>query len=76
MLYCVEDMNKLLMCKKLKANMLIVGDDWYLTDKWQDYEREFSVAEIKIIYFPYTRGVSSTKINNLLHSERKKTEEQ
>ena len=36
-----ENMDKLEMCKKLKAEILIVGDDWYNTDKWNNYEEEF-----------------------------------
>lgn len=56
------DMNKLLMCKKLKANMMFVGDDWYNSDKWNAYEDAFAEAGIKIIYFPYTKGISTTGI--------------
>lgn len=66
------DMDKLTMCKKLGASILFVGDDWYGTEKWENYEKEFAEAGIKIIYFPYTQGVSSTKITqalNLLRSE-------
>jgi hypothetical protein len=58
-------------CKKLGASFLFVGDDWYGTEKWQNYEKEFEVAGIKIIYFPYTKGVSSTKINEALNAVRK-----
>lgn len=61
-----EDMDKLTMCKKLGAKMLFVGDDWYGTDKWHKYEKEFDEAGIRIIYFPYTKGVSSTKIRKAL----------
>lgn len=65
-----SDMDKLLMCKKLGASLLFVGDDWYGTKKWQQYEREFSEAGIQIIYFPYTKGVSSTLINEALGQVR------
>ena len=61
-----EDMDKLTMCKKLKANVLFVGDDWYETDKWKAYEKEFNEAGIQIVYFPYTKRVSSTKISHSL----------
>lgn len=64
------DMDKLTACKKLGAKFLFVGDDWYGTEKWQAYEKEFEEAGIQIIYFPYTKGVSSTKINNALHALR------
>ena len=32
------DMDKLSVCKKLGASVLFVGDDWYATDKWKQYE--------------------------------------
>ncbi len=65
------DMDKLAACKKLGAKFLFVGDDWYNTEKWQQYEKEFEKEGIKIIYFPYTSGVSSTKINEALNAVRK-----
>ncbi|MDD6400746.1 MAG: adenylyltransferase/cytidyltransferase family protein [Lachnospiraceae bacterium] len=61
------DMDKLTMCKKLGASYLFVGDDWYGTDKWNDYEREFEREGIKIIYFPYTKGISSTLLNEVVN---------
>lgn len=67
-----EDMDKLTMCKKLKANVLFVGDDWYETDKWRKYEEEFREAGVEIIYFPYTKGISSTQITKVLSAMRKK----
>ena len=60
------DMNKLEMCKKLKANVMFVGDDWYQSPRWEEYEKEFLEANIKIVYFPYTKGVSSTQISKAL----------
>ena len=36
------DMDKLTMCKKLGATLLFVGDDWYGTEKWKQYEKEFN----------------------------------
>lgn len=65
------DMDKLSACKKLGATILFVGDDWYGTDKWQKYEEEFNAAGIKIIYFPYTKRVSSTMLSNILMENKK-----
>lgn len=64
------DMDKLKACKQLGAEILFVGDDWYGTDKWQEYEKEFDEAGIRIVYFPYTRGISSTKIAEALKAVR------
>lgn len=60
------DMDKLTACKKLGASILFVGDDWYGTQKWQEYEKEFAAAGIDIVYFPYTKGQSSTLIRQAL----------
>nr|WP_296463492.1 adenylyltransferase/cytidyltransferase family protein [uncultured Acetatifactor sp.] len=64
------DMDKLKACKELGATILFVGDDWYATEKWQKYEDEFAGEGIKIVYFPYTRGISSTRITNALRQVR------
>lgn len=65
-----SDMDKLTMCKKVGASILFVGDDWYETDKWKKYEEELKGEGIKIVYFPYTKGVSSTLINQALTQVR------
>ena len=67
------DMDKLTACKKLGASFLFVGDDWYGTEKWQEYEKEFLEAGIQIIYFPYTKGISSTQITKALNAVRGET---
>jgi glycerol-3-phosphate cytidylyltransferase len=64
------DMDKLSACKKLGASVLFVGDDWYGTEKWKKYEEEFAREGIKIVYFPYTKGISSTKITEALKAAR------
>ena len=66
-----HDMDKLSACKKRGAQILFVGDDWYGTEKWQEYEKEFAEAGIRIVYFPYTKGISSTKITEALNAVRK-----
>lgn len=65
-----EDMDKITMCKKLGASYLFVGDDWYGSDQWEEYEKEAKASGIKIIYFPYTKSVSSTRIREALKHGR------
>ena len=69
------DMDKLTACKKLGATIMFVGDDWYNTEKWNKYEEEFSKEGIKIVYFPYTKGISSTILNNALINARDNKDE-
>lgn len=64
------NMDKLSICKKIGASVMFVGDDWYGTDKWEKYEEDFNKAGIKIIYFPYTQGISTTKITETLKKTR------
>lgn len=66
-----EDINKFEMCKKLKFDILFVGSDWHETERWKEYEKQFDAAGVKIIYFPYTKGTSSTLINEVLQKSRK-----
>lgn len=65
------DMDKCSMCKKLGASILFVGDDWYETPKWKKYEEELRASGIRVIYFPYTKGVSTTKLTELIKFGRK-----
>ena len=67
------DMNKLEACKKFGATYLFVGDDWYGTEKWKAYEKQFADEGIKIVYFPYTKGISSTQISEELKNKVKKS---
>jgi glycerol-3-phosphate cytidylyltransferase len=69
------DMEKLDACKKLGATVLFVGDDWYGTDKWRRYEEDLKRSGIKVVYFPYTKGISSTKITEALQIVRGWTSE-
>ena len=63
-------MDKFEAWEKLRFDLMFVGDDWYGTDKWRRLERQFGEVGVKIIYFPYTKGTSSTLINETLVSIR------
>ena len=52
--------------EKYKFDIMFVGSDWQGTDKWNKLEKEFKKVGVKIIYFPYTKSTSSTKINKIL----------
>jgi len=61
-----NSMDKIEAWGKIKFDMMFVGDDWYNTPKWQKIETELTTKGVKIIYFPYTKGTSSTLINDVL----------
>jgi len=61
-----ETMDKMSVWEKLKFDVMFVGDDWQGTEKWKKFEVEFSKIGVDIIYFPYTKGTSSTLLNDVL----------
>ena len=65
-----ENMDKFEMWKKLKFDIMFVGDDWFATDKWEKLEKQFKEVGVRIVYFPYTKGTSSTLINQTLEKLR------
>lgn len=66
-----NDMDKFKMWERLKFDVMFVGDDWFKSDKWKELDEKFKEVGVKIIYFPYTEGTSSTLINRTLSKLRK-----
>lgn len=64
-----ENLDKLEQFKKLKFDIMFVGDDWYQNQKWKETEILFKKLGIKIIYFPYTKTTSSTLIKNMIEKK-------
>lgn len=67
-----NDMDKFKMWERLKFDVMFVGDDWLNTPKWKELDEKFKSVGVKIIYFPYTEGTSSTLINDTLNDLREK----
>lgn len=61
-----ESMNKMDAWDRLHFDVMFVGDDWKGTEKWLKYEEQFQKVGVDIVYFPYTKGVSSTLLNQVL----------
>lgn len=61
-----ETMDKMAAWEKHHFNKMFVGDDWKNTPKWDKFEEEFRRIGVEIVYFPYTKGTSSTLINETL----------
>ena len=57
-----NDHNKFETWQKLKFDVIFVGDDWYNTEKWNNFDKQFREVGVKIIYFPRTPIISSTKL--------------
>lgn len=46
----------------LKFNLMFVGDDWKGSALFSEMEEKFRKVGVEIVYFPYTKGVSSTLV--------------
>ena len=66
-----SSMDKLDAANRYKFDIMFVGDDWYETKKWKEIDKKFSDIGVKVIYFPYTKTTSSTKINQTLDDLRR-----
>lgn len=65
-----EDMDKFVQWQKVKFDVMFVGDDWFKSEKWEAIDKKFQEEGVRVIYFPYTKGTSSTLINNVLSDLR------
>lgn len=65
-----EDLDKFKMWEKLHFDMLFVGDDWFKSPSWEDMEQKFKNVGVRVVYFPYTKGTSSTLITQTLNKLR------
>jgi len=55
-----ESMDKYEAWEKIKYNVLFHGDDWKGSQLYLEIEKKLEAVGVKMIYFPYTKGVSST----------------
>lgn len=60
------NMNKLEAWDSLEFDVVFVGDDWKGTEKWNEIETEFKKIDVDVVYFPYTKGTSSTMLRDTL----------
>ena len=69
-IFAEEHLNKFETWQKLKFDVMFVGDDWFGTEKWKEIEVQLNQVGVKIIYFPYTKNVSSTLIKEILKKSK------
>lgn len=48
------------------VDVMIVGDDWKGTEKWNRIEAELAEIGIAVVYVPHTDGISSTMLRGAL----------
>ena len=65
-----DDLDKFKAWEKLRFDILLVGDDWYGDPRWKEMEEKFKDVGVRVVYFPYTKGTSSTILNETLRKIR------
>lgn len=65
-----EELDKYKMWEKLHFDILFVGDDWFNSPSWKEMEEKFKKVGVRVVYFPYTKGTSSTILNETLKKLR------
>lgn len=48
--------------KRLKFDVIFVGDDWHQDKKWKKWEAKLLKLGVRIVYLPHTPDQSTTKI--------------
>lgn len=61
-----ENRDKFLAWKNLKFDVMFVGDDWKGKPLFMEVEAEFKKVGVDVVYFPYTRDISSTILRQKL----------
>ena len=64
------EIDKYKIWEKIKYDILFVGDDWFQSDSWQEMEEKLKKVGVRIVYFPYTKGTSSSVLREILLSKR------
>jgi glycerol-3-phosphate cytidylyltransferase len=52
--------DKMAVWERLHFDTWVVGDDWFDSEKYQNFRRELETVGVQTVFFPYTNGVSST----------------
>lgn len=64
----IDDRDKKKQFEEIYYDVLFVGDDWKGSDTWNDLELYLDEHNAKVLYFPYTKTVSTTKYTQLLQN--------
>ncbi len=59
-------MDKFAAWEKLQFDAIFHGDDWKGSKMYEEIERKFQAVGVEMVYFPYTKGTSSTILADVL----------
>lgn len=59
-----ETLDKNVHLKNYNYNVIFIGDDWKGSSRWNKTEEELSKVNVDVVYIPYTKSISTTKIKS------------
>lgn len=68
--FLVNTLDKKEILKNHEFNVILIGDDWKRSKRWQETKKEFHKLHIDVIFLPYTQGISSSIIRKELNNEK------
>lgn len=57
-----DTLDKVHYLKQLNFDVVFIGDDWKGTERWNRTEEELKKYGVDVIYLPYTKMISTTKV--------------
>jgi glycerol-3-phosphate cytidylyltransferase len=64
------DVDKFEAWRRLRFDVLFVGDDWFEHESWRTYEQRLGEQGVSTVYLPHTPDVSSTELRSVLKHVR------
>lgn len=65
-----EVADKSLLYKRVKFDAYFSGDDWKNSEIFENAKKVFENLGVDLVYFPYTKGVSSTEIKQEISNSK------
>lgn len=66
----VNTLDKVSLQKKLKFEVIFIGDDWKDNARWIQTEKDLQPLGCSVVYINYTDGISSSILRSKLNSKK------
>jgi len=63
-----DSVDKVQMWERLHFDVIFKGDDWIGTEKGKRLEHGMAQVGARVVYFPYTEHISSTRLRDLINA--------
>ena len=66
------DKDKFAAYTKYHFDAMFVGDDWKGSEIFEEAEKKLKQYNVDVVYFPYTKKISSSKLREIINEKSKK----